>query len=79
MSKKEMVGSMSEWSGVLKDFFRQINDGSKTLRQVQLFLENKNPFSEQIVGAATLGIRSIQFSRLIQLGYAKAAGLSNEA
>ena len=77
MSKKEVVGSMSEWSGVLKDFFRQIADGSKTLRQVQLFLENKNPFREPIIGATD--IRSIQLSRLIQLGYAAAAGLSKDA
>ncbi|KKS65575.1 MAG: hypothetical protein UV67_C0014G0011 [Parcubacteria group bacterium GW2011_GWC1_43_12] len=46
MSKRQVVGSMSEWSGVLKDFFRQIDDGSKTLRQVQLFNEGKNPFVE---------------------------------
>jgi len=44
MSKKQIVGSMSEWSGVLKDFFRQIDDGSIGLEEVQTFLEHKNPF-----------------------------------
>ena len=44
MNKKEVVGSMSESSGVLKDLFRQINDGSIELEQVQSFLEHKNPF-----------------------------------
>ena len=40
-----VVGSMSEWAGVLKDFFRQIEDGSKTLEQVIAFNENRNPFA----------------------------------
>jgi len=44
MSKRQVVGSMSDWSGVLKDFFRQIGDGSIALNQVQLFLEHQNPF-----------------------------------
>ena len=46
MYKKEVVGSMSEWSGVLKDLFRQIDDGSVSLEQVQDFLEHKNPFDK---------------------------------
>jgi len=37
---------MSEWSGMLKDLFRQIDDGSITLEQLQAFLEHKNPFAE---------------------------------
>jgi hypothetical protein len=41
---KKIVGSMSEWSGVLKDLFRQINDGSISLDQMQSFLEHRNPF-----------------------------------
>lgn len=41
---REIVGSMSEWSGVLKDLFRQIDDGSIDLQQLQAFLEHKNPF-----------------------------------
>lgn len=41
MSSK-MVGSASEWSGVLKDFFRQMDDGSITLAMVQSFLERRN-------------------------------------
>lgn len=40
MSEK-VVGSMSEWSGVLKDFFRQINDGSITLKQVNDLVDHK--------------------------------------
>ncbi|MEK7580484.1 MAG: DUF5701 family protein [Patescibacteria group bacterium] len=49
--------------------------GNKLAKGMVAFIAN----GEQIVGAATLDIRSIQLSRLIQLGYAKAAGLSNEA
>jgi len=41
---REVVGSMSEWSGVLKDLFRQIDDGSINLQQLQAFLEHRNPF-----------------------------------
>jgi hypothetical protein len=37
MAKKQVVGSMSDWSGVLKDFFRQIEDGSHTLASVKAF------------------------------------------
>ena len=44
MSKKQVVGSMSDWSGVLKDFFRQIGDGSLTLEQVTATVEHRNPF-----------------------------------
>ncbi len=39
--KNEVVGSMSDWSGVLKDLFRQIGDGSITLPQLQAVLERK--------------------------------------
>lgn len=42
--KKEVVGSMSEWSGALKDLFRQIDDKSLTLENLQALLEHKNPF-----------------------------------
>ena len=44
LAMREIVGSMSEWSGVLKDLFRQIDDGSITLRHVQAFLQHRNPF-----------------------------------
>ncbi len=49
MSKKEarVVGGMSEWSGVLKDVFRQIDDGSLAIGHFQAFLEHKNPFVVQ--------------------------------
>ena len=39
---KAVVGSMSDWSGVLKDFFRKIDDGSMTREQVMWFNENHN-------------------------------------
>ncbi|MEK7566332.1 MAG: hypothetical protein AAB494_01500 [Patescibacteria group bacterium] len=42
---KTTVGSMSDWSGVLKDFFRQIHDGSVTLEQVVAFNEHRDPFT----------------------------------
>ncbi|MEK9174573.1 MAG: hypothetical protein AAB725_01225, partial [Patescibacteria group bacterium] len=35
------VGGMSEWSGVLKDFFRQIDDGSITLEMVRALTEHR--------------------------------------
>lgn len=44
MKGKEIVGSMSEWSGRLRDLFRQINDGSIKLEEIQAFLEHRNPF-----------------------------------
>lgn len=46
MAKQEIVGSMSEWSGMLKDFFRQIDDGSITREKLQAFLEHRNPFDQ---------------------------------
>ena len=42
---KKVVGDMSEWSGMLKDLFRQINDESISRENLQLFLEHKNPFA----------------------------------
>ena len=42
---KSAVGSMSDWSGVLKDFFRQIDDGSHTLESVIVFNEHRNMFA----------------------------------
>lgn len=41
---REVVGSMSDWSGVLKDLFRQFHDGSLTLEQATAFKEHRNPF-----------------------------------
>jgi hypothetical protein len=43
MSRK-IVGSMSDWSGVLKDVFRQIDDGSLTLAHMKAVAEHRNPF-----------------------------------
>lgn len=44
MSKKEVVGSMSEWAGMLSDFFRQIKDGSINSKEMQAIIEHQNPF-----------------------------------
>jgi len=48
LAMKNIVGSMSDWSGVLKDLFRQVNDGSITLAQTQAFVEHRNPFGDGI-------------------------------
>ncbi|MFH1048874.1 MAG: hypothetical protein V1732_04390 [Patescibacteria group bacterium] len=40
----ENVDDMSVWSGMLKDLFRQIDDGSITKENIQAFLEHRNPF-----------------------------------
>lgn len=44
MATKPIVGCMSDWSGVLKDLFRQIDDGSLTLYQMQAVVEHRDPF-----------------------------------
>lgn len=50
MSKKvKVVGGMSEWSGLLKDLFRQIDDGSVSQKQLQLFLERRSCFINPIL------------------------------
>ncbi len=49
MATRTAVGSMSDWSGVLKDFFRQIHDGSHTLESVIAFNEHRDPFAESDV------------------------------
>ena len=47
MSKRQVVGSMSDWSGVLKDMFRQFDDGSLTLEQITDFVvKHRNPFAD---------------------------------
>lgn len=46
---KQIVGNMSDWSGMLKDFFRQINDGSITMEQLRDFLEHRNPFEQKYI------------------------------
>ncbi|PIZ99695.1 MAG: hypothetical protein COX77_00830 [Candidatus Komeilibacteria bacterium CG_4_10_14_0_2_um_filter_37_10] len=43
--KKSVVGSMSDWSGVLKDVYRQIDDGSLTLGHFRALAEHRNPFA----------------------------------
>ncbi len=49
---KPAVGSMSEWSGVLKDFFRQIDDGSISLEEIKVFNEHRNPFGAAVLSFA---------------------------
>ncbi len=41
---RQIIGDASEWSGALKDLFRQIDDGSITLAQLQAFVQHCNPF-----------------------------------
>ena len=41
---REVVGSMSDWAGMLSDFFRQIKDGSIKQSHLQALLEHRNPF-----------------------------------
>lgn len=48
---EKVVGSMSDWSGLLKDFFRQIHDGSITLEMLKALVEHRNPFAEAVQGA----------------------------
>jgi len=42
--KREIVGSMSDWAGVLSEMHRQIKDGSLTLENFIDFTEHRNPF-----------------------------------
>jgi len=44
--KSKVVGSMSEWSGMLMDFHRRIHDGSITLQDLKDFLEHKGSFGD---------------------------------
>lgn len=44
--KKSLAGSMSDWSGLLKDLFRQIDDGTITRDQMHKFVvKHENPFA----------------------------------
>jgi hypothetical protein len=56
---EKVVGSMSEWSGMFKDFFRQIADGSITREHFKDFLEHrlfKTTASFQVWKTITLGV-----------------------
>jgi len=48
---EKVVGSMSEWSGLLKDFFRQIDDGSVTREMLKEFNEHRNSFVAKLIVA----------------------------
>ncbi len=42
----KVVGSMSDWSGILMDLHRQIHDGSLKKEELQAVLERRNPFGD---------------------------------
>ena len=72
---KQVVGSMSDWSGVLKDFFRQIDNGSHTLETLRAFNEHRNPFeivhrtskwADEIVAQARRKLKKF-FGRYVQV------------
>lgn len=44
MSDTQLVGDMSTWVGMMKDFWRQVGDGSLTEIHFQAFLEHRDPF-----------------------------------
>lgn len=41
---QNFINDMSDWSGMLINFFQQIKDGTVTKEQFQLFLSHRNPF-----------------------------------
>jgi len=45
MSNTQVVGDMSEWVGMMKDFWRQVGDGSLTKESFQTYLEHCDPFA----------------------------------
>jgi len=45
MSKTQVIGDMSAWAGMMKDFWRQVSDGSITIIMFAAFLQHKNPFA----------------------------------
>ncbi len=45
MSKTQVIGDMSAWAGMMKDFWRQVSDGSITITMFATFLQHKNPFA----------------------------------
>ena len=45
MSKTQTVGNISDWSGMFKDMWRQIGDGSLTFSHFQALIAHRNPFS----------------------------------
>jgi hypothetical protein len=59
MGKRDVVGSMSEWAGMLSDFFRQIKDGSITLEMLGEFNEHRNPFASGIIPVKTFADKLI--------------------
>jgi len=45
MSNTQLVGDMSDWVGMMKDFWRQVGDGSLTKESFQAYLEHRDPFA----------------------------------
>lgn len=45
--EKQVIRSVSDWSGILQDFFKQIHDGSITKSEFQDFLYHKKQFQKR--------------------------------
>ncbi|MFH1956129.1 MAG: hypothetical protein ABIJ28_00560 [Patescibacteria group bacterium] len=45
---KTAVGDMSDWSGLLKDFFRQIDDGTITRVKIEAIVNNKVVYPKEV-------------------------------
>lgn len=59
--KKSLAGSMSDWSGLLKDLFRQIDDGTITRDQLHMFVaRHENPFNKEI------NLLTVDYSRILK-------------
>lgn len=50
MSKTQMIGNMSACAGMMKDFWRQVDDGSITDRMFSDFLQHRDPFRITDIG-----------------------------
>ncbi|MFA5127216.1 MAG: hypothetical protein WC465_04460 [Patescibacteria group bacterium] len=50
MSKTQVIGDMSAWAGMMKDFWRQVGDGSLTERMFSDFLQHRDPFRITDIG-----------------------------
>jgi len=54
-SKTKVVGSLSDWSGRLKDFWRKVDDGTITLERFDTFLEDPGKFDVETYQHMILG------------------------
>jgi len=62
---KELVGSMSEWSGLLKDFFRQIDDGTMTREKLDAIVGNRVVYPKEITDDSVLADLIRQTSKFL--------------